>query len=50
MQRRPAIDEPTPSQAIRSAAAVVGVVAPVLALLVVGVYATVALDLMPVMR
>ena len=39
-----------PSQAIRGAAAVVGVIALVLALLVLGVYAVVTLDLMPLMR
>jgi hypothetical protein len=50
MQSRPVIDEPTRSQAVRGAAAVVGVVALVLALLVLGVYAVVALDLMPLMR
>jgi hypothetical protein len=50
MQSRPPIDEPTRSQAVRGAAAVVGVVALVLALLVMGVCAVVALDLMPLMR
>ena len=50
VQRKPVIDTPTPSQAIRGAAAVVGVVALVLALLVSGVYAVVALDLMPLMH
>jgi hypothetical protein len=58
MDRRPVIDEPTPSQAIHGAAAVVGGAAAVVggaaalvfALLVAGVYAVVALDLMPLMR
>jgi hypothetical protein len=60
VRSQPVIDEPTPSQAIRGAAAVsqairgaaavVGVIALVLALLVLGVYAVVTLDLMPLMR
>jgi hypothetical protein len=50
MHRKPVIDTPTRSQAIRGTAAVVGVVALVLALLVSGVYAVVALDLMPLMH
>ena len=50
MKSQPVIDEPTPSQAIRGAAAVVGVIALVLALLVLGVYAVVTLDLMLLMR
>jgi hypothetical protein len=41
---------PTAAQALRTAASVIGVVVLVLALLALGVYAVVAVDLMPQMR
>ncbi len=50
MQTRPATNGPTAWEALRNAAAVVGVVAVVLGLLVLGVYAVVYLDVMPHMR
>jgi hypothetical protein len=43
MQKRPVMDR-TPSQAVRTVAAVVGVVALVLALLVLGLYSVVVLE------
>jgi hypothetical protein len=51
MQHHPLVDgPPTASQGLRTVAAVVGVVLLVLALLIVGVYAVVYVDLMPQMR
>jgi uncharacterized YccA/Bax inhibitor family protein len=48
MEKRPVMD-PTASQAVRTVAAVVGVVALVLGLLVLGVYAVVVLE-QPLLR
>jgi hypothetical protein len=48
MQRRMVVEQ-TPSQAVRTVAAVVGVVALVLGLLVLGVYAVVVLE-QPLLR
>jgi hypothetical protein len=51
MHRQPLIDgAPRAAQALRTAASVIGVVVFVLALLALGVYAVVAVDLMPQMR
>jgi hypothetical protein len=51
MQQHPLFDAPpTASEALRTAATVVGVVVLVLALLVVGVFAVVYVDLMPQMH
>jgi hypothetical protein len=50
MQEHPLVDAPPASEALRTAATVVGVVVLVLALLVVGVYAVVHVDLMPQMH
>jgi hypothetical protein len=50
VQSRPVTERPTLSEAIRSMAAVVGVVALVLALLALSVYVVVSVDLMPQMQ
>jgi hypothetical protein len=43
-------DNPTAAEAVRNVVVVIGVVALVLALLVLGVYAVVVVDLMPQMQ
>ncbi|MDT5012606.1 MAG: hypothetical protein QOH57_4223 [Mycobacterium sp.] len=51
MHQHPLVEgPPTPTQALRTLAAVVGVVVLVLTLLVAGVYAVVFVDVMPQMQ